>query len=458
VPETGDVAVIGAGWAGLAAAVTLVESGLRPVLIDAAPQAGGRARGVTIQAPGGDLAVDNGQHLLVGAYRHVLSLLATIGVDVPQVLRRRPLRLLSTDGLRLSTTPLPAPLHLALGLLRARGLGHGERTAMVRLMLGLRLRGWQVSPGETVAELLATFRQPPRLVERLWEPLCVAALNTPVEEACARTFAHVLRDTLGAAREASDFLIPADTLTQVLPAPAMAWLQQRGTAIRLRTPARAITASGHGWAIETGGGVLRCRTAIVAVPPVNAARLLSRAIDKATLTALERFTYEPIATAYLCWRGADLPTLPEWTMLVEAPDSRGYGQWLFDRGSAGGQRLAAVVVSARGRQFAAAAADLSGEPPVEAPSGVREAIAAGIARQVGAQLGTRPPDIAHVLIDRRATFRCVPDRPVFTATSLASHAPGLFLAGDYAWPDYPATLESAVASGQAAARACAGSD
>ena len=96
-----DVAVVGAGWAGLAAAVELVDAGAVVSLLDAAPRAGGRARAQALQVGGRTVELDNGQHLLVGAYRETLRLVDKVCGDATRVLRRAPMQLVATDGLHL---------------------------------------------------------------------------------------------------------------------------------------------------------------------------------------------------------------------------------------------------------------------------------------------------------------------------------------------------------------------
>lgn len=436
------VAVVGGGWAGLAAAVELTAAGRAVTLFEAAPQLGGRARAIDARLGDERVALDNGQHLMIGAYRECLRLVGVVAGSVDRVLERRPLALVSTDGLAMRPPArLPAPWHLAVGLAGARGLPWGDRFAMVRALGALRAARWQVPAGETVSALLARLRQPDALVRRIWEPLCVAALNTGLEEACALTFAHVLRDSLGSARDASDFLLPRTTLSEVLPRPAARWLEARGA--RIFAPAR-VTAIAHdagGWSLESSRGAWRGGALVLAVPPAGAARLLRTASDAAAVRALaaelERFDDDGIATVYLGWPAASAPALPAWTMLAEDAPRGLYGQWLFDRGVAGAMRVAGVVVSARGR-LANVTAD---------------ALADSVAAQVAAQLRVAAPAGRRTIVEKHATFRCRPDRPrIAPDAARTAGLPGLALAGDYAYPDYPATLESAVRSAACAAR------
>lgn len=426
---TPAVAVVGAGWSGLAAAVALAEAGLRVTVFESAPQAGGRARTTELETPFGRIALDNGQHLIVGAYRRTLALVERLGA-APR-LHRHPMHLASSSGLSLRAAPLPAPLHLGWGLLRARGLAWRERAALVRLMGGLRRAGWTAPEAETVESMLGRFRQPARLVERLWAPLCVGALNTLPTEACARTFAAVLRDTLGAAADASDFVAPDAPLGALLPEPALDRLRRLGASVRLRATVRELRASPSGWRV--GGDDEAYAALLLALPPWSASRLLGPlGLD---VDPLQAFEPEPIATAWTMWPAGDAPRLPRWLMLDEDPARRHFGQWSFDRGVIGAARVAGVVVSAASR--------IADEAP--------EAVARGIADQLQQAVGGPRAAAVRVVTERRATFRCTPARPRLACDHYAGRASGLWLAGDWLWPDYPATLESAVRSGQQAA-------
>ena len=433
-----DALVVGAGWAGLAAAVGLVEAGRRTLLLDAAPQAGGRARTLPLDLGGTRVEVDNGQHLLIGAYRATLALVRRVGVAPQAVLARSRLRLAGPGGFELRAAPLPAPLHLAIGLARARGFPWTERLAMARAMGTLARHGPDaIAPGETVARWLHAGRQPDALVERLWAPLCLGALNTPPERACARAFAQVLCDALLARASDADFLMPRTTLGDVLPGPALAWLHAHGADVRLRTACRALAREPDGrWRADTDAGPVRARSVVPAVPPPSLSRLLAGTVPPPRLAALDAFGHEPIATVWLAWR--EPLALPDAVMLAERLDAGEHGQWLFGRaaprdGAIGA--LAGVVVSAAGR----------------ASSGPG-ALADAVARQVAAQLRLPSPAHARAIVERRATIRCAPDRPRLDTDALADVAPGLALAGDWVWHRYPATIESAVRSGDAAAR------
>lgn len=431
--STRDVVVVGAGWAGLSAAVHATRAGLRVHLLESAPHAGGRARAARLDFGSGPIELDAGQHLLMGAYRECLALASIVSPGGANgAFERLPLSLRDTAGLRIEATRWPAPLHLLGALARARGLRVADRWAALRLIAALRTHGWRVRAGETVSGLLERHRQPAALVERVWAPLCIGALNTPPEDACALAFATVLRDTIGAARDASDFVLPRTTLAASLSQPACAWLQAHGASVSFGATVRSIAPAGARWRVRTGARAFDADDVVLAVPARSAARLLGPLDVRAV--ALEGFAHESIATVYLAWPRTQPLPLPRWILLRDDGHDA-HGQWLFDRGCCGEHRIAAVVVSLRSR--------LDAQEP--------EAIADSIARQVARELELPLPTAHRTVTEKRATFRCTPGRPRMACDAFADALPGLWLAGDYVDAQYPATLEASVRSGREAA-------
>ena len=211
------VAVIGGGWAGIAAAVELTAAGVSTTLYEAGRQPGGRARAVETDGR----RLDNGQHILLGAYRETLALMRQVGADPELLLERRPLQVVDQTGFRLALPKWPAPLNVAWGLLTATGVGWREKLATARWMQGIKARHFRLQHDLSVAEWLDAAGQNGALRRHLWEPLCLAALNIPAERASAQVFANVLRDSLGSAlREDTDLLLPRVDLGGLLPEPA----------------------------------------------------------------------------------------------------------------------------------------------------------------------------------------------------------------------------------------------
>lgn len=170
-----QIAIIGGGWAGLAAAVSLSrQQNIKVSLFESARQLGGRARRV----PFDKLRVDNGQHLLIGAYKDTLQLMASLGVDLDEKFVRQPLDLviknpLKRQTLKLRAPRLPAPLHLLYALLTCRGCSFHERYRALQFGTRLFMHGFKFKGDISVAELMQRYKQPAGLVEKFWGP-CVS--------------------------------------------------------------------------------------------------------------------------------------------------------------------------------------------------------------------------------------------------------------------------------------------
>jgi squalene-associated FAD-dependent desaturase len=417
------VGVIGGGWAGLAAAVRAQQAGHRVALFEMAGHLGGRAREVAQDG----LVLDNGQHILIGAYARTLDLMKTVGANPATALCRLPLELRYPDGRGLRVPPGPQWLGLLRATGGARGWGWRDRAAFARAALGWVRDGFQCPPERTVQQLCADLTPPVR--QLLIDPLCVAALNTPAREASAMVMLRVMRDALFGGPGASDLLLPRRPLTQLLPAPAQAWLQAAGAELHLGTRVNRLARGAGGWHIddaEFDGVVLAC-------PAAEAARL-AEPVDARWARRAAALRYEPIVTVYLRCPGARLPA--PMTALFEGPVAP--AQFAFDHGALGGTAgLFAFVISGARPWVERGHAAIGSAVLVQA----REAL-----RGVGTATA---PEIVRVLTEKRATFRCTPAlvRPP------RAIAPGLVAAGDYVEGPYPATLEGAVRAGEAAAAA-----
>ena len=440
-------AVVGGGWAGLSAAVELVRAGHRVTVFEAARTLGGRARRVMLDGR----SLDNGQHIMLGAYSETLHMLNEVGVDLAKAVLTLPLQMRyppRSGGMDFLAPRLPAPLHVALALLRARGLAREDKMALARFSTTARWMDWQLNHDCSVAELLERFDQTPRIVALMWRPLCLAALNTPPERASANVFLAVLRDSLGARRAAS----------ALFPDAAAAWLQARGHTVHLGAKVTAITPPGHGtggadqagsgWTLDASGAALGADWKaefdgiVLAGSPAASAPLLA-GIDGTTALAaqLSAFEPEPIATCYLQYPHGTRLDIPFYA-LIDDPASQRWAQFVFDRGQldASQDGLFAVVISA--------SSDAAGLPQDELATSIATQLAADLSRPELAK-----PAWHKVITEKRATYACTPalQRPT-NETPL----PGLVLAGDYTAGEYPATLEMAVRSGIQAAHALAG--
>jgi len=390
------VAIVGAGYAGMAAAVALAERGVAVTVLESGPVPGGRARRVVSQGR----ELDNGQHIFVGAYTELFRLMRKVGVSA-QALLRVPLRIRYADGFSFGPG--------LGGLLLARGVPLGEKLGTLRFIAGLKRIGFRVEPDITVQQFLEQHGQRGRMRRYVWGPLCVSALNTPLDQASTNAFLAALRDTLGAGGGASDLVLPRLDLSRLFPEPAADYVRSRGGEVRCGTTVRDL-ASLQG----------EFHKVIVAVGPHQLKALMPGAVDA--------FAYQPIHTCYLQYpEDARL----EFPMLGLAD---GLVQWVFDRGALLGEKgRLACVISAQGDHQQMTQGEL-------AETCHRELAAQGL---VG-----HAPLWSRVIAEKRATIACTPGLP---RPAMRTSIAGVFLAGDYTDAEYPPTLEAAVRSGVRAA-------
>lgn len=407
------VAVIGGGWAGLAAAVEATRRGHAVTLFEMAAQFGGRARSVVVD----QRALDNGQHILIGAYTATLALMRTVGVDPERVLERLPLTLVGPDGIGLRLRSGPPTLAFVRAVLSHEGWTLRERLGLLAAATRWMLQGFRCDPTLSVGALTASLG--PQVRAQLIEPLCVAALNTPAREASATVFLRVLQDALFSGPGSADLLLPRAGLSELFPEPAAAWLAAHGTALRPSSRVDRLERGDDGaWQVDGE----RFDHVVLATTSVEAARLTRDvAPDWSQLASALRF--EPIVTVYLHRHGTRLngPMLA-----LPSDEHTAPAQFVFDRGRLGGHDgVLAFVVSG------AAPWVERGMPAIVVATQRQAAQLPG----VGGGLNE-----LRSFTEKRATFRCTPGlrRPP------VSIAPGLHAAADYVDGPYPATLEGAV--------------
>ena len=436
------LAVVGAGWAGLAAAVTAARAGAEVTVFEAAREAGGRARALDVGTPAGPLRLDNGQHILIGAYTATLGLMEQVGLAVKPALLALPLGMPHADGTGLQTPawaagwPAPAALGAAV-LSGSRGWSWADRIGLLRASMRWQRAGFRCADHQSVADLCAGL--PKRPLDELIAPLCVSALNVPPAQASGAVFLRVLRDALFGPGHggwaASQLLLPRTDLGALWPDAALGWLAALpGGPSRLRRACRvlAVLPRDGGWALEVGSPAGTSaerfdRVVWATGPSVAAQSLAAVAPDWAATT--DRLDHTAITTVYLRAAGQRLPA--PMLALRSAP-----AQFVFDRGwlrpdDAAAQGLLAFVISAS--------------------EGEREQLQEAVLQQAIQELGLPASGLEPIrtVTEKRATFACTPgvQRPGMAV------APGLWAAGDYIDGPYPATLEGAVRSGVAAAQA-----
>lgn len=433
------VAVIGAGWAGMAAAIAHTQAGRQVTVFEAARTVGGRARAVPGNLPDGTAAqLDNGQHILIGAYAECLRLMRLVGVDPDAALLRLPLTLQFPDGQGLQLPDLPPPLDALLGIARAKGWLWRDKLALLRAATGWQLHGFRCAPETSVAQLCATLT--PRLMAEFIDPLCVSALNTPAREASGQVFLRVLQDSLFSGRGGSNLLLPRADLGALFPEAAARWLrQQDGQVITGQRIQRLHPLPRGRWQLVGADTVAEAPEVFdhitLACPPWEASRLVEGLAGAAGLAAASRWSatanalrFEAITTVYAHAPGARLAE----PMLALRSTAAHPAQFVFDRGQLDGQHgLLAFVVSAS--------------------HGERTHIEHQVLQQASAQLALPALQPVQTVVEKRATFACTPglQRPAMQVL------PGLTACGDYVEGPYPATLEGAVLSGTAVAASVA---
>ncbi len=423
-----NIAVIGGGYSGMAAAVRIVEGGGVPTVFESARVLGGRARRIEYLGR----TLDNGQHILSGAYSELLRLMNVIGLSA-NVVQRVPLRLSMPPDFLLRAPMLPAPWHMAVALLTAKGLTFSDRLRAIGMMQALKKSQFMVPAWQTVGELLAQHRQSQHVIHNLWQPLTVSALNTPITRASAQVFANVLCDALAGPREASDLLLPQVDLTALFPAPAADWVVKNGGQVVLGQRVDALTFNPQHVTLQVGGSTQNFDAAVLAVGPHQRAEFGSvLAADGSP-----PLRYEPITTIYFGF--ASRVSLP----LAMLGQAHGLCHWFFDRRQLSAtpdapELVVAAVISASG-------------PHDELET---DALAAHALAELRQHLPTLPaPSWQKVVREKFATFACTPDAP---RPSSRTASPRIFLASDdVANPrrNYPATLEGTVRNGIAAADA-----
>jgi hydroxysqualene dehydroxylase len=424
------VCIVGAGWAGLTCAVHCTAAGHAVTVVEAAGAPGGRARAVRLATNAANACdVDNGQHILIGAYHATLDTLSMVGVDIAKVLHRSPLRLLDPQGRGIALPKLPFPVNVVAGLSRARGWDIRDKWSLANAALAWRWANFRCAPELTVAGLCSGLS--PKVRNDLIDPLCVSALNTPATKASASVFLRVMQDALFGGSGSSDLLLPSTDLSALFPQPCVDWLRLNKARLLFCKRVQSIAATTRGdWEIDGE----RFDAVVFACDSSNAARLARAAYDSAPASmrasianwasAASALQFETISTVYL--HGSDARLSAPMLALRPTPDCP--AQFVFDRGLLGGPAgLLAFVVSANTLD--------------------NSACEMYVQRQAQVQLGLSGLSVVKTIVEKRATFACTPNlqRP---PTRIA---PGLYACGDYIDGPYPATLEGAVRSGKAAA-------
>ena len=424
------IAIVGAGWAGLAAAITATQKGHQVTLLEASRFWGGRARSIKPSFEDHP-TLDNGQHILIGAYQQTLSLMQTVGVNLEKVFWRRPLDLRYADGSGLSLPNKSFPMNLLQGIALNPSWRFVDKWQLLKTAWKWQRMRFECEDHLTVADLCQSMT--PTVWQDLMEPLCVSALNTPAHEASGSVFLRIMKDALFGPVGSSDLLLPRLDLGDLFPHAAIKWLEKNGvschTGQRIESIVDLSNNSNPSFRWQLGDD--QFDHLIIATPAWEAAHLLE-AFNSAWAATAHQLKHETIATVYV--QGPLDFKLPQ-SMLALRTAQGSPAQFAFDRGQiyteAHTPGLLAFVVSAN---------KLSKEDVTQQVLGQLRALLIQLGQ---ATLLIDAFNVIQTVVEKRATFACTPNlkRPS------AKPCQGITVCGDYVEGLYPATLEGAVISG-----------
>jgi len=435
-PAPKKVVVLGAGYAGLAAAAELILRGHDVTLLESRALLGGRAHSF-VDSKSGQM-LDNGQHILMGCYHETLALLRQLGV-IDRLYSPPTLQVpfVSEKGSSVLAATLPAPFHLLSALIGYGELSFADKRAAVRLALKLRM-GRRPRLKETVESWLKRWKQTPNIIRALWEPLCIAALNEPVATASGRLFATVIRQSFLGGADDSKILLSRVGLSELFAPEVSRLLEMCRSAVRLQAPVAELKFEGSMLReIKLNDGSILQPEAVVSALPWHVLRALLPA-DSKLAQACREIHDAPIVSLHL-WM--DRPILKEpFLGLLDSPV-----HWVFSRDlihgpdeKQNGHVITAVVSGAR---------DLIEKSATELEDLTLRELERFIPEMKGARVLHRM-----VYKARSATFAATPEAE--------EHRPGantewynFWLAGDWTNTGLPATIEGAVLSGRRAAEA-----
>lgn len=422
-----SVIVVGAGWAGLTTALELNRKGIPVTLLESQKQVGGRGRILSNH----NFRIDNGLHSFFGAHESILDIANKLDLHERKVFVRKlftlDIRSLEGERLRLSIPNVAAPMHLFWALLRCRGLNIHERGTALRFCARLARDNTPVETDKALEQWLLQHGQTRKLIEMVWQPLCLLTLNTPVSVASTRVFIRVMYEAFGREREHSDRLFFNHSLKETLPEIMRKTIQANGGSVVTQCRVDKLSFNEESVsAVETPDQRYTADQVVLAAPPWVSRTLITEAAALAPLQQqLGQFSYNPITTVYLQYP----TTVRADSELTGLADSS--VQWLLDCAVNGNKGL--IAASIHGDRQALELSD--------------DELARQISRELAECFPSWPKPNSHIVIrHKRATFHCpcgIDDLRPSNQTAVKN----LWLAGEYTNTGYPSSIESAVRSG-----------
>lgn len=458
------VAIIGAGWSGLSCAIELVQLGHTVTVLEASPLVGGRAKTVEskVQSSSGTLNhqfntlnLDNGQHILIGAYKSSLQLMQKIGLHTQSLFHRQTLSMHFPNGQGLSFPNIGSPWNALVGIMSAKGWSLVDKLSLLKVCARWQLSGFKCNANTSVKDLSKGCSR--KVFDELLEPICISALNISANLADGQLFLNVIKDTLFAGFGASDFLIPMGDLSDTFATPAVQWLQQNGAKVVTHHRVLGINVQANkNETIELGNNKKQWKIQlsnngqnnnaldlsfdhiVLACNAPNAAQILATSINNSQpnqpttwtdasyhwLKTTQNLVFNSITTVYLAYKGPPLHQI----MMALNSSAMQPAQFVFDKVQLGGPAgILAFVISAS-----------------QSLNANNAQLAEAVLNQAKAIFPDRELSFFDVITEKRATFSCHVGHQRPTQTI----AKNLWACGDYVHEKYPATLEAAIQTGQ----------
>lgn len=433
-PAQYDVAIVGGGLAGIAAAMALAKQNRKVLLLEARPRLGGRAS--SFQDPISGQLVDVCQHVVLGCCSHFMEFLKEIGIAY--YLTPQPkLYFLTPDGKQTTWQAsrwLPSPLHYASSFLRSHFLSFQSKRCIATAML--KLKSLPADHDEPLLNWLLKQKQTQQALDRFWSPVLVSALNETLDNAGLKYARKVFVDGMFHSAAAGLMYLPNVPLGQFYGKELNDWLTKHQVEVRLSTAVKEVTVEGNsitGLRLRTGNSVT-AKQYVLAVPSERITSLFSKeALNQyPELNYSESLQTSPITSIHL-WHDQPITQLPHVVLLDRI------SQWLFNRGETNrGEWYTQIVVSASRNLLQMKNDEIETLIVKELKEYFHTARSAKLLR-------------AKVITEQHATFSAVPQidqhRP-----DAAIQIPNLYLAGDWTQTGWPGTMEGAIRSGQLAAQ------